>query len=302
MEEKNKFEITKANNPTAQDLIEQFLSRKNQNTRRAYEADLRHFADFIGSQSTVGAMDLLCQAGAKKANWLTLQYKTSMEKENLSSATRNRRLSAIKSALKLARILGMINWTLEITGEKIQRYRDTTGCGEEAYRKLLSIADARDTAILKLLHDLGLRRAELVGIDLKDFKDGKLWILGKGRNEKEALTLPVGTKAALESWIKERGNTPGALFISKSNSSPGHRLTGDGVRRILQALAKQAGIDKPVRPHGIRHTAITTALEKTNGNISAVAKFSRHLSLETVKVYDDNRQDIAGEIASLISE
>lgn len=304
MEEKNKFEITKAIDaiPNTQSLINQFLSKKNQNTRRAYETDLVSFARFAGASSTVEAIDILCQAGAKRANWIFMQYRTSMEKENLSSATRNRRLSAIKSALKLARTVGIINWTLEITGEKVKRYRDTTGCGEEAYKKLLEIAGIRDKAILRLLHDLGLRRGELVALDLEDFKDGKLWILGKGRNEKEAFTLPGGTAKALNDWIAERGNFPGALFTSESNSSKGHRLTGEAIRLILKALAKKAGIEKEVRPHGIRHTAITTALEKTNGNIAAVAKFSRHLSLETVKVYDDNRQDTAGEIANLISE
>ena len=52
-----------------------------------------------------------------------------------------------------------------------------------------------------------------------------------------------------------------------------------------------------VRPHGLRHAAITEALDLTKGNVRAVQRFSRHRDLRTLTIYDDNRQDLAGEIA-----
>jgi integrase/recombinase XerC len=52
-----------------------------------------------------------------------------------------------------------------------------------------------------------------------------------------------------------------------------------------------------VRPHGLRHAAITEALRLTRGDVRAVQRFSRHRDLWTLTLYDDNRADLAGEIA-----
>ena len=61
-------------------------------------------------------------------------------------------------------------------------------------------------------------------------------------------------------------------------------------------------IGKTVRPHGLRHAAITEALDRTNGNPREVMKFSRHKSIATVMVYDDQRLDDQGRsIASAIT-
>ena len=56
-----------------------------------------------------------------------------------------------------------------------------------------------------------------------------------------------------------------------------------------------------VRPHGLRHTAITTALDASGGNIREAAKFSRHQRLETVLIYDDRRTDVAGQLAAQVT-
>ncbi len=51
------------------------------------------------------------------------------------------------------------------------------------------------------------------------------------------------------------------------------------------------------RPHGLRHAAITEALELTSGDGRAVQRFSRHRDVRTIERYDDSRQDLAGEVA-----
>jgi integrase/recombinase XerC len=54
-----------------------------------------------------------------------------------------------------------------------------------------------------------------------------------------------------------------------------------------------------IRSHN-RHSAITAALEATNGNIAEVMKFSRHKDPKVLMKYDDNRKDVAGDIAGKI--
>ena len=98
----------------------------------------------------------------------------------------------------------------------------------------------RDRAILVCLFDLGLRRAELCNLDRLDVEagpDGRpaaIWIRGKGRTEKERMTLPDPTAAALVEWIDARGNEPGPLFhrLDGRPPDPDVRLSGESVRRI----------------------------------------------------------------------
>ncbi len=74
----------------------------------------------------------------------------------------------------------------------------------------------RDKAILHLLYDLALRRSEVVGLDLEDvdLERGTLRILGKGRLQKEVLSLPTRTRGILSEWIRCRGELGGPLFIN----------------------------------------------------------------------------------------
>jgi integrase/recombinase XerC len=53
-------------------------------------------------------------------------------------------------------------------------------------------------------------------------------------------------------------------------------------------------------PHRIRHSAITAALDATNGDVRKVQRFSRHKKLDTLMIYDDNRSNMQGEISDLL--
>ncbi|MCX6640702.1 MAG: tyrosine-type recombinase/integrase, partial [bacterium] len=213
--------------------------------------------------------------------------------------------------VKRARIIGVISWTLEVPGVKHSAYRDTRGCGAEGFRKLLESAArqspkkaARDKAILRLLFDLALRRGEVTGLDFGDvdLETGTLAVKGKGRNnEKELLTLPVKTAEALKNWLEIRGSEPGVLFYNFDHAAKGERLTGRSVDRLVKYLGKRAGL-KDVRPHGLRHAAITEALDLTGGDVRKVQRFSRHRDIRTLSLYDDNREDFGGQVASLVSE
>jgi integrase/recombinase XerC len=70
----------------------------------------------------------------------------------------------------------------------------------------------------------------------------------------------------------------------------------------VQRTAQQAGIAKTMSPHRIRHSAITAALDATNGNVRKVQKLSRHRKLDTLMIYDDNRTNLQGQVSSLLSE
>jgi integrase/recombinase XerC len=69
----------------------------------------------------------------------------------------------------------------------------------------------------------------------------------------------------------------------------GHRLIGDGIPKIVVCHSEKAGIKKQMSPHRIRHSAITAALDATDGDMRKIQKLSRYRNLNTLMIYDDNR-------------
>ena len=289
-------------------VVSAFLSARKATTLRAYKGDLDAFANWSGSYANAAVSDLISR-GHGEANLTALEYRAAMMEQGLAPATINRRLAALRSMTSLARRLGYISWELEVDSVKSQAYRDTRGPGLEAIKEMLKVAAdqapakaARDALILRLLFGLGLRRAELTSLDLSDVELGRgvVWVQGKGRNEREALTLPAEISVAIMEWLQHRGEDAGPLITSMDRGAqPTSRLTGEGVRKIVARLGDAVGVR--ARPHGLRHTGITTALDMSGGDVRAAMKYARHKAVSTTMIYDDNRADLAGKTAATIS-
>ena len=135
----------------------------------------------------------------------------------------------------------------------------------------------------------------------RDSAAGRVAVRGKGRSQAEPLTLPEPTKAALLAWLRVRGRRDGPLFTNFDRAGKGAgRLTGAAVCYIVKTLGVDAGVI--VRPHGLRHLAITSALDATRGDVRAVQRFSRHRDLRVLSFYDDNRRDLGGDVARLVAD
>jgi integrase/recombinase XerC len=300
------------------DVLAQLLSdKRSPNTRRAYAKDLRDFFRFLAgipAPTTLVVKEFLGLDRFAALSWV-LKYKAHLRSERgLKEATVNRRLSAIKSLVRLGNQLGQCRYTLsEVKGDKVVRYRDTTGVSKEVYRKLLGVPDRstlkgkRDYAILRLLWDNTLRRGEIEQADIKDLDlEGRsLLILGKGKGQqKEAVTLSRPTVEALWDWLHSRRelDRDRPLFVALDRCSYGQRLSGTAIYKIVETIAKEAGVSKKMSPHRVRHSGITAALDATNGDVRRVQKLSRHADLNTLMIYDDNRRDVQGELSDLLSE
>jgi integrase/recombinase XerC len=283
----------------------------NPRTQRARTQDVADLARFLGLAEPDAAADLVVSGTAGQANAIALGYGRHLIDRGLAAATINRRLSTLRRLVKLARRLGLIDWTVDVEGLRSQPYRDTAGPGADGWRRLLEAALAagdgpkarRDRALLRLLHDNALRRGEVVALDVADLdlEGARVAVVGKGQTERRWLTLNAPTIAALRDWLAARGAVPGPLFVNFDPARKGSgRLTADGLHEVVRALGRKAGLGRAVRPHGLRHQGITRALELTNGNLRMVQKFSRHRDANTVQIYDDNREDLAGRVADLL--
>jgi integrase/recombinase XerC len=302
--------------PGAEHLMRAFLDGRRASTLDAYERDLDDFARFVQMPDARRAMGVLLAAGQGAANAVALEYKAHLGRRGLASATVKRRLSALRSAVKIAKTIGVIAWTLEIESPKVEPYRDTAGPGLTMWLQIERTARARamlgdpipirDLAILHFAWILGLRRGEIVAIDLEHLDLGgepaRVWVLGKGRNDREPMTLPAEILPALRAWLAVRPAGPGPLFIRLDKASDPdrlQRLTGRSVGNLVPAAGHRAGSRRRVTPHQIRHAAITAVLDLT-GDLRRAAKFSRHKDVRTLLIYDDRRKDDAGELAKLL--
>ena len=276
------------------DVVNAWLCARNPNTLRGYLSDLNTFREWLGATSTAAAVEVLLSAGQAGANLMTMNYAAALVERGLARATIARRLAALRSMCKVSRKIGRTNWSLDVEGPKVEVRRDMRGPDLLDVRLLWCAAIGagdeprarRDRAILACLFDLGLRRAELCNLDRADVEagpDGRpaaIWIRGKGRTEKERVTLPDPTAASLVEWTEARGNEPGPLFhrLDDPKPDPEVRLSGESVRRIIRRLGKAAGLPRAVRPHGLRHTAATSALD-AGRDLRDVRGFTRATAL-----------------------
>jgi len=309
---------------SSSELVKTFLARRKERTRQTYEESLRDFARYLGHVDDEGkpdvqlaAAELLSQPDAPAANMLVLNYQRDMQtrprpngSRGLAANTCNQRLYTLRALTKLARLSGYIAWTLEVEADEAVLYRDTRGPGRAGFVAMLELAAkhpnevlrARDVAILRLGYDLALRRSEIVSLDYPahlDLETGQIQVLGKKRTAREPLTAPGPTRLALAAWVEVRGSGPGPLFLSLDRAAKGDgRLSGRGVALIVGRLSAALGLK--ASPHGLRHAAITDALD-AGASPRAVQRFARWRDARTVNRYDDNREDLGGQVAEVVA-
>jgi len=294
--------------------FERWLASLSAHTRRAYTADLANLATRCG----VSDHDLVTQlvkAGPAWTNAVLDAWLTEMKSEQLSTATRTRRLSSAKALIRFLRLVGVITWTIDIRSERVE-HADMAGPSAEQMRALLVRIDdmpdgemrARTKALVLLMGVSGLRISESLGItvpDDLDLQQSRIKIIGKGHSAATWVTLPTMVCEALAHWLTRRGIRPGALFTRLDNGESEHQpLHHTSVYRQLMRLGHAIDKKLAVRPHGLRHRAVTAALDATGGDVRRVMKFSRHKSVTTVLRYDDERrgEQIAGEVADLVAK
>jgi len=288
-------------------LADWLATKRSPHTQRVYQKDIENFLTDIGTE-----LGKFLTLDRHKAFELVSRYKGDLIQKGLKSATINRRLAAIKSLVSFSYNCGHCEFMLEsVKGEKLSSYRDTSGVDSETFKRVLggidrtSLKGVRDYALLLLLWSNALRRSEVSKANIGDFdqKERTLRIFGKGRgNNSEIVSLGSGTVTAIEAWLSARGEvaTDKALFVSVNAGYRDGRLCTQAIYTVVKERCQAAGISKVMSPHRVRHSSITAALEATGGDVRRVQKLSRHSSLNTLLIYDDNRRNHQKEVSDLL--
>lgn len=279
-------------------------------TKRAYAGDLK---DFFGAAPGPGVVRAFVSLPAPEIALRLTTYKAGLMQRGAAEATVNRRLSAVRSLLKFCHRLGYAQTDGRnlVESEKAQTYRDTRGVDLATMRRLIqlpgkkNLAGLRDTALLRLLCENALRRAEVCALDVADWREGerRLMVLGKGKGTQKApITASRPLAGALSAYLSKAGHRDGALFRNLDHRPEHHagRLTPNGLYELVQGYGKQLGVPQ-LSPHRLRHSAITAALDATNGDVRRVQKLSRHSDIRTLTIYDDNRHDHQGDVSESLA-
>ena len=310
-------------------LVEAYLARDNANTRQTYEKQLEDYCTFAKASSPAIAILRLLKSGPTAADSKIERYKRSVvgvrdkkgqliSGRGLSPAAVNLRLTVLRSLVKRAHHAGMVNWQLQTANLPEELVNDMRGPGEDVLNRMLELAKGkigpvgrRDYAILRLAGELGLRRKEIVGLDLADVDTdaAEIRISGKGRRQKETLSCTSKTADALQAWIevRPRPQNGSPLF---ANLIPGRtgRISGEAVYVIIRRLGELAlarNSKKRVSPHRVRHTAIIGAVHSTAAlklSREEVKKFSRHKDMRMVTRYLDEHDRAQAILAKAVGD
>jgi len=228
--------------------------------------------------------------------------------------TANKRLSALRGVLGAAFDLGLMDAESYQRAVKVKGIKGETlpagrsvAPGEvvglmDACAADQSASGARDAALLALLYSCGLRRAEIVALDLADYdqESGELTVRGK-RNKERLAHVVNGAAAALADWLTLRGDDAGALFWAirrGGHIQRGQRLTTQAIYHILTQRAEQAGV-KALSPHDMRRTFVGDLLD-AGADISTVQRMAGHASVTTTARYDRRPEAAKRKAAQLL--
>lgn len=202
----------------------------------------------------------------------TLQLRERL-RQRYAPATANKLLVALRGVLRVAQQLGQISpqdaaQALDIPPipeHAVRRRRILSVTELAALRQVCAVdrtpAGSRDGALLILLAELGLRRAEVTALDLEDVDTSAVQLVirgGRGGVTRRA-DLTAESVSILQQWIVVRGSVPGPLFygLVKGGGLVTRRLAPQAVAVVCTARASEAGI-APFTPDDLRRTFLST--------------------------------------------
>ncbi len=273
------------------EIIEQFCDQiwmeqgLSDATLASYRSDLKKFSQWLAPHQTL-LVDV---------NRVDLQkYLATRYKQGFNSRSTARFLS---SARKFYRYLMQNNVitedpTLHIDSPKIQPPVPKS-ISEEDIDNLLQQPDLdtamglRDKAMLELLYSSGLRITELISVEINQigFQQGVIRVVGKGNKER---LVPMGEVAleAILSYIRAgrtelaKGKVIDVLFLSNR----GQQMTRQTFWHRIKFYASQAGFNKPISPHTLRH-AFATHLLNHGADLRTLQMLLGHSDLSTTQIY-----------------
>lgn len=254
------------------------------NTRESYLRDTLYFLEFLSNRNV-----LPTEADEN----IIQEYVEQLYKLKRSTTTVSRNLASVRCFYKFMIFRGFVstNPAKGIKLEKAEKKLPQVLSGEEIER-LLAQPDitepkgCRDKAMLELLYATGIRASELISLDIKDvnLRSGVLYCSGS-KGIRPIPMYPSAVVAVSDYVYRMRGLIAGpesedALFVNLN----GGRLTRQGFWKIVKSYAVEAGIDREITPHTLRHSFALHLLEN-GASVKDIQTMMGHADISSTQVY-----------------
>ena len=242
--------------------------------------------EFIRSITTSDIFDFLSYL----ANDRAMNPDSPAPEYGISPTARARKLSALKSFYKYLTVRTkqlQENPVADLEYPKLRKSLPRYLTMEQASRLLQSVSgvnEKRDYAILMLFLNCGIRRSELVGLNITDVYEDRIRVVGKG-NKERFVYFGTPCRKAIDAYMAVRNELVltdnRALFGSRN----GNRISVSAVHRLVEKALLQAGLDATqFSAHKLRHTAATMMLSG-GVDVKTVQEVLGHENLNTTQIY-----------------
>ncbi|MEX1524581.1 site-specific tyrosine recombinase XerD [Enterococcus sp. C63] len=256
------------------------------NTRKSYERDLLQYLHYLEDEQITSWQDV--------DRYVVINYLEKMHDEKKAPATVTRMITSLRrfhQFLRQERLTDHDPMQHIDTPKNVQKLPSTLSLTE--VERLIETPDTtknlgiRDRAILEVMYATGMRVSELVGLKLSDLhlSLGLVQTLGKGDKER---IIPLGDYAI--QWLERYLDEARPLLVanpSETHVFVNHHGTGlsrQGIWKNLKQLVREAGINKEVTPHTLRHSFATHLLEN-GADLRTVQELLGHADISTTQIY-----------------
>jgi len=242
--------------------------------------------DFISEITTSDVFDFLSYLSNDRA----INPESAAPDYGISPAARARKLSALKSFYKYLTVRTKLlteNPVADLEYPKLRKSLPKYLTIEQSAALLQAVSgqnEKRDYAILMIFLNCGIRRSELVNLNLTDVYEDRIRVVGKG-NKERFVYFGTACRKAIDVYLPERNkkilSDNRALFGSRDNN----RISVSAVHRLVKKALLQAGLDSTqFSAHKLRHTAATMMLSG-GVDVKTVQEVLGHENLNTTQIY-----------------
>jgi len=231
---------------------------------------------------------------------VVLRYRIHLEQRGYAPATINLRLAAVRRVAYEAADAGLLSPELaagirRVKGVRRIGVRLGNWLTAEQGRRLLECATsstargARDHAMVAMLIGCGLRRAELLALNLESIQQREEhWVIAdlvSKRGHVRTVPIPTWVKGAVDAWTAAVGITHGPVFraINKAGRVGSTGMSPKVLWDVVRVAAAHAGIDK-LAPHDLRRTCARLC-HLAGGELDQIQFLLGHVSIQTTERY-----------------
>ncbi len=243
-------------------------------------------AEFLGTVTSSEIFDFLSYL----ANDRAVNPDSAAPEYGIAASARARKLSAIKSFYKYLTVRTKQlkdNPVADLEYPKLRKSLPRYLTMEQSAALLQAVSGPnakRDYAILMLFLNCGIRRSELVGLNLTDVYEDRIRVVGKG-NKERFVYFGTPCRKAIDAYLPERNKKVLTDNRALFGSRDGNRISVTAVHRLVKKYLLMAGLDATqFSAHKLRHTAATMMLSG-GVDVKTVQEVLGHENLNTTQIY-----------------